>query len=100
MESIYHFKIVMVKFLFQCAEIYPSCWRWKRRIRFYLVTDGSRTPYRLHFRTDLVLFTTKSILKWLKEHYYLMLLLFYRLNVIAGELDAYKIIEIYWKHLN
>jgi NADH-quinone oxidoreductase subunit D len=51
MESlIYHFKIVMGEVPVPVAEIYHAVEGGNGELGFYLTTDGSRTPYRLHFR--------------------------------------------------
>jgi NADH-quinone oxidoreductase subunit D len=56
MESlIYHFKIVMGEIYSSCRNI-PSCRRRKWRIRFYLVTDGSRT--RIDYILEDLVFTS------------------------------------------
>ena len=51
MESlIWHFKIVMGEVEVPVGEVYHSVEGGNGELGFYLVSDGGRTPYRLHFR--------------------------------------------------
>lgn len=51
MESlIYHFKIVMGEIPVPKAEIYHAVEGGNGELGFYLITDGGRAPFRLHFR--------------------------------------------------
>ncbi|MEO8822592.1 MAG: NADH-quinone oxidoreductase subunit D, partial [Ginsengibacter sp.] len=51
MESlIYHFKIIMGETLMPVGEVYSSIEAANGELGFYLITDGGRSPYRLHFR--------------------------------------------------
>jgi len=47
---IYHFKIVMGEVVMPAGEVYASVEGANGELGFYLVSDGGRTPYRLHFR--------------------------------------------------
>jgi NADH-quinone oxidoreductase subunit D len=47
---IYHFKIVMGEINVPAGEIYHSIEAANGELGFYLVSDGGRTPFRLHFR--------------------------------------------------
>lgn len=47
---IYHFKIVMGETDIPAGEVYHSVEGGNGELGFYLVSDGGRTPYRLHFR--------------------------------------------------
>ena len=47
---IYHFKIVMGETEIPAGEIYHSIEGANGELGFYLISDGGRTPYRLHFR--------------------------------------------------
>src|SRR5690554_1120493 len=47
---IYHFKIVMGEIPVNNKEIYHAVEGGNGELGFYLITDGSRRPYRLHFR--------------------------------------------------
>ena len=47
---IWHFKIVMGEIEVPAGEVYHSVEGGNGELGFYLVSDGGRTPYRLHFR--------------------------------------------------
>ncbi|MEY4867627.1 MAG: hypothetical protein RIT36_526, partial [Bacteroidota bacterium] len=47
---IYHFKIVMGETEIPAGEVYQSVEGGNGELGFYLISDGGRTPYRLHFR--------------------------------------------------
>ncbi|MFZ1370965.1 MAG: NADH-quinone oxidoreductase subunit D, partial [Ferruginibacter sp.] len=47
---IYHFKIVMGETEMPAGEVYSSIEAANGELGFYLISDGGRTPYRLHFR--------------------------------------------------
>jgi NADH-quinone oxidoreductase subunit D len=59
---IYHFKIVMGEVEVPKGEVYHCVEGGNGELGFYLMSDGGRTPYRLHFE-DLVLFITRHIPK-------------------------------------
>jgi len=47
---IYHFKIIMGETEIPAGEVYMSVEGGNGELGFYLISDGGRTPYRLHFR--------------------------------------------------
>ncbi len=47
---IYHFKIVMGETEIPAGEVYSAVEGANGELGFYLISDGGRTPYRLHFR--------------------------------------------------
>jgi len=47
---IYHFKIVMGETEIPAGEVYNSVEGANGELGFYLISDGGRSPYRLHFR--------------------------------------------------
>ncbi|MFY7848971.1 MAG: NADH-quinone oxidoreductase subunit D, partial [Bacteroidia bacterium] len=47
---IYHFKIVMGETPIPAGEVYHAVEGGNGELGFYLISDGGRTPYRLHFR--------------------------------------------------
>ena len=47
---IWHFKIVMGEMDMPPGEVYQSVEGGNGELGFYLISDGGRTPYRLHFR--------------------------------------------------
>lgn len=89
MESlIYHFKIVMGEYPVPVAEIYHAVEAANGELGFYLITDGSRTPYRLKFRRPCYIYYQAygEMIKggMLSD----AIVTLSSLNVIAGELDA------------
>ena len=89
MESlIYHFKIVMGEVPVPVAEIYHAVEGGNGELGFYLITDGSRTPYRLKFRRPCYVYYqayTEMIKGGMLSD---AIVILSSLNVIAGELDA------------
>lgn len=87
-ELIAHFKIVMGEIPVPVGEVYHSVEGANGELGMYLITDGSRSPYRLHFRRPCFIFyqafpemvrggSISDAVTTLSS-----------LNVIAGELDA------------
>jgi NADH-quinone oxidoreductase subunit D len=89
MESlIYHFKIVMGEVPVPVDEIYHAVEGGNGELGFYLLTDGSRTPYRLKFRRPCYIYYqayTDMIKGGMLSD---AIVILSSLNVIAGELDA------------
>ncbi|HUZ59831.1 MAG TPA: NADH-quinone oxidoreductase subunit D [Hanamia sp.] len=85
---IYHFKIIMGETKMPVGEIYSSVEAANGELGFYLITDGGRSPYRLHFRRPCFIYyqayseLTKGGL--LSD----AIITMSSLNLIAGELDA------------
>jgi NADH-quinone oxidoreductase subunit D len=85
---IYHFKIVMGETPIPKGEVYHSVEGGNGELGYYLISDGGRTPYRLHFRRPCFIYyqaypemITGSLLSD-------AILTMSSMNVIAGELDA------------
>jgi NADH-quinone oxidoreductase subunit D len=89
MESlIYHFKIVMGEVPVPVDEIYHAVEGGNGELGFYLITNGSRTPYRLKFRRPCYIYYqayTDMIKGGMLSD---AIVILSSLNVIAGELDA------------
>jgi NADH-quinone oxidoreductase subunit D len=89
MESlIYHFKIVMGEVPVPVAEIYHAVEGGNGELGFYLISDGSRTPYRLKMRRPCYIYYqayTEMIKGGMLSD---AIVILSSLNVIAGELDA------------
>lgn len=85
---IYHFKIVMGETEIPKGEVYHCVEGANGELGFYLISDGGRTPYRLHFRRPCFIFyqAYPEIVKgsMLSD----AILTMSSMNVIAGELDA------------
>lgn len=85
---IYHFKIVMGETDVPKGEVYHCVEGGNGELGFYLISDGGRTPLRLHFRRPCFIFyqAYPEIIKgsMLSD----AILTMSSMNVIAGELDA------------
>jgi NADH-quinone oxidoreductase subunit D 2 len=89
MESlIWHFKIVMGETNIPVGEVYNCVEGGNGELGFYLVSDGGRSPYRLHFRRPCFIYyqaypemITGSVISD-------AIVTMCSMNIIAGELDA------------
>lgn len=85
---IYHFKVVMGETPIPAGEVYHSVEGGNGELGFYLVSDGGRSPYRLHFRRPCFIyyqaFPEMAKGSLLSD----AILTMSSMNVIAGELDA------------
>ena len=85
---IYHFKIVMGEIDVPKGQVYQSVEGGNGELGFYLVSDGGRQPYRLHFRRPCFIYyqAYPEMIKgaMLSD----AILTMSSMNVIAGELDA------------
>ncbi|MBK7966553.1 MAG: NADH-quinone oxidoreductase subunit D [Bacteroidetes bacterium] len=85
---IWHFKIVMGETTIPKGEVYHCVEGGNGELGFYLVSDGGRTPYRLHFRRPCYIYyqAYPEMVKgsMLSD----AILTMSSMNVIAGELDA------------
>jgi NADH-quinone oxidoreductase subunit D len=85
---IYHFKIVMGETHIPVGEVYHSVEGGNGELGFYLISDGGRTPYRLHFRRPCFIYyqAYPELIKgsMLSD----AIITMSSMNLIAGELDA------------
>jgi NADH-quinone oxidoreductase subunit D len=85
---IYHFKIVMGEVDMPKGELYHAVEGGNGELGFYLISEGGRSPYRLHFRRPCFIiyqaFADIAKGSLLSDAIVTMS----SLNVIAGELDA------------
>lgn len=85
---IYHFKIIMGETPIPVGEVYHAVEGGNGELGYYLVSDGGRTPYRLHFRRPCFIYyqAYPEMIKGalLSD----AILTMSSMNVIAGELDA------------
>jgi NADH-quinone oxidoreductase subunit D len=85
---IYHFKIVMGETEIPAGEVYHSVEGGNGELGFYLVSDGGRAPFRLHFRRPCFIYyqAYPEIVKgsMLSD----AIITLSSLNLIAGEMDA------------
>jgi NADH-quinone oxidoreductase subunit D len=85
---IYHFKIIMGETDIPVGEVYSSVEGGNGELGFYLISDGGRTPYRLHFRRPCFIYY--QAFPELVQGGMLSdaVITMSSLNLIAGELDA------------
>ena len=85
---IWHFKIVMGETAVPVGEVYHCVEGGNGELGFYLVSDGGRTPFRLHLRRPCFIYyqAFPEMIKggMLSD----AILTMSSMNVIAGELDA------------
>ncbi len=85
---IYHFKIVMGEIPVPKGEVYHAVEGGNGEVGYYLISDGSRVPFRLHFRRPCFIYY-QAFTEMIKGGYLSdAILILSSLNVIAGELDA------------
>jgi NADH-quinone oxidoreductase subunit D len=85
---IWHFKIVMGETDIPKGEVYHCVEAGNGELGFYLVSDGGRTPYRLHFRRPCFIYY-QAYPEMIKGNMLSdAILTMSSMNVIAGELDA------------
>lgn len=85
---IWHFKIVMGEVELPAGEVYFSVEGANGELGFYLVSDGGRTPYRLHFRRPCFIYYQAYPEMITGQMLSDAIVTMSSLNVIAGELDA------------
>jgi NADH-quinone oxidoreductase subunit D len=85
---IWHFKIVMGETEIPPGEVYSSVEGGNGELGFYLISDGGRAPYRLHFwRPCFIYYQAYSEMTkggMLGD----AILTMSSMNLIAGEMDA------------
>ena len=85
---IYHFKIVMGETDVPAGEVYHSVEGGNGELGYYLVSDGGRTPYRLHFRRPCFIYY-QAYPEMIKGSVISdAIVTLSSMNVIAGELDG------------
>ncbi len=85
---IYHFKIIMGETDLPAGEVYNAVEGANGELGYYLISDGGRSPYRLHFRRPCFIYYQafpEIVSGGLLSDAIVALS---SLNVIAGELDA------------
>lgn len=85
---IYHFKIVMGETEIPAGEVYHSIEGANGELGFYMISDGGRSPYRLHFRRPCFIYyqAYEEIVSGTMLSDAIITLS--SLNLIAGEMDA------------
>jgi len=85
---IWHFKIIMGETDIPKGEVYQSIEAANGELGFYLISDGGRTPFRLHFRRPCFIYyqAYPEMIKGSMLSDAIMTMS--SMNLIAGELDA------------
>lgn len=87
-ELIWHFKIIMGEINMPVGEVYNGIEAANGELGFYFISDGGRTPYRLHFRRPCFIYyqAYEELVKgsMLSD----AIIVMSSLNLIAGEMDA------------
>ena len=87
-QLIWHFKIIMGEIDMPAGEVYHSVEGGNGELGFYLISDGGRTPYRLHYRRPCFIYyqAYEELVKgaMLSDAVIVMS----SLNLIAGEMDS------------
>ncbi len=85
---IWHFKIIMGETNIPAGEVWHSVEGANGELGFYLISDGGRAPYRLHFRRPCFVYyqAFEELIKgsMLAD----AVIVLSSLNLIAGEMDA------------
>src|SRR5204863_4118927 len=85
---IWHFKIIMGEIDLPAGEVYHSVEGGNGEVGFYLISDGGRAPYRLHFRRPCFIYyqAFEELVKGslLSD----AVIVLSSLNLIAGEMDS------------
>ncbi|KAI9446915.1 NADH dehydrogenase subunit D [Russula earlei] len=85
---IWHFKIIMGETAIPAGEVYHSVEGGNGELGFYFISDGGRTPYRLHFRRPCFIYY-QAFTELVKGSMLAdAVITMSSLNLIAGELDA------------
>lgn len=85
---IYQFKIVMGEIDVPKGEVYHAVEGANGELGFYLISEGGRSPYRLHFRRPCFIFY-QAYPEMVKGQFISdAIVTLSSINVIAGELDA------------
>ena len=85
---IWHFKIVMGETEIPPGEVYNSVEGANGELGFYLISDGGRSPYRLHFRRPCFIYYQAFSEMTKGSMISDAILVMSSLNLIAGEMDA------------
>ena len=85
---IWHFKIVMGEVNVPKGQVYHCVEGGNGELGFYLVSDGGRQPFRLHFRRPCFIYYQAYPEMVQGQYLSDAIVVMSSLNVIAGELDA------------
>ncbi len=87
-QLIWHFKIIMGEIDMPPGEVYHSIEAGNGELGFYFISDGGRTPYRLHFRRPCFIYyqAYEEMIRGSMLSDAIMVMS--SLNLIAGEMDG------------
>ncbi|RYY58487.1 MAG: NADH-quinone oxidoreductase subunit D [Chitinophagaceae bacterium] len=85
---IYHFKIIMGEMEMPAGQVYSSVEGGNGELGFYFISDGGRTPYRLHFRRPCFIYYQAYGEMTQGQMLSDAIMTMSSLNLIAGEMDA------------
>ena len=85
---IWHFKIVMGETEIPPGEVYQAVEGANGELGFYLISDGGRSPYRLHFRRPCFIYYQAYSEMTHGAMLSDAVIVMSSLNLIAGEMDA------------
>jgi len=85
---IWHFKIIMGEVEMPKGEVYQSVEGGNGELGFYLISDGGRTPFRLHFRRPCFIYYQAYAELITGGMLSDAVVTMSSLNLIAGEMDA------------
>lgn len=85
---IYHFKIVMGETEIPTGEVYSCVEGGNGELGFYLISDGGRSPFRLHFRRPCFIYYQAYAEIVQGAMLTDAIVTMSSLNLIAGEMDA------------
>ncbi|SDD54041.1 NADH-quinone oxidoreductase subunit D [Niabella drilacis] len=85
---IWHFKIIMGEINMPAGEVYHSVEGANGELGFYFISDGGRTPYRVHFRRPCFIYY-QAYAEMVKGAMLSdAIVVMSSMNLIAGEMDA------------
>ncbi|WP_026309899.1 NADH-quinone oxidoreductase subunit D [Niabella aurantiaca] len=85
---IWHFKIIMGEINMPPGEVYQAVEGANGELGFYFISDGGRTPYRLHFRRPCFIYY-QAYAEMVKGAMLSdAIVVMSSMNLIAGEMDA------------
>ncbi|MGJ7030445.1 NADH-quinone oxidoreductase subunit D [Niabella hirudinis] len=85
---IWHFKIIMGEINMPAGEVYQSVEGANGELGFYFISDGGRTPYRVHFRRPCFIYY-QAYAEMVKGAMLSdAIVVMSSMNLIAGEMDA------------
>ncbi|MBO9592022.1 NADH-quinone oxidoreductase subunit D [Niabella pedocola] len=85
---IWHFKIIMGEINMPAGEVYNAVEGANGELGFYFISDGGRTPYRLHFRRPCFIYY-QAYAEMVKGAMLSdAIVVMSSMNLIAGEMDA------------